>query len=495
LDINNNDDNNDTNPVSGHEEVSKSEVHAAIPLEDSSEGLSSSSTQTNIPKDSGSSELPNLESIIENDSISANSEVVRSNPESFTNPTTVPEIVFDEDEGSSKVSKFDDGSTSANSEVMSSRTTPEGSSSQTTEQSHVETPSQSPRSSSSSKQFPVHRRKNRRNLNSNKNLTNRNLDKCRYGDWKVGDKVIAMWISDGVWRKGIIHEMFGDEVFVIATEDVAVKATKVKKEDLKSISIPIEFLNMVEDQNEEKRVGVKMYGGSNYKYQDDQSQMMNINSMMSFVNCDELFEDSSLEVLTDLLPCMDKSRLETLASLACKDIYKFCTFSSKSYLFLTTLVQFSSDQRRNEIMNEIVDKAELLLRTDTGYSSLLDLVSSADTNMSLISSWICDNLLDISCSGNQRHAEFCVDVFSRMDELGGETQIEVITRFILRHKLLVQLARTSVGSFLLQKLIRIVVSRQGSLKNDVLQVLSTHVQVLCRNPNGVRVLKCLDGFI
>merc|ERR1712126_654713 len=158
----------------------------------------------------------------------------------------------------------------------------------------------------------------------------------------------------------------------------------------------------------------------------------------------------------------DKSRLETLASLACKDIYKFCTFSSKSYLFLTTLVQFSSDQRRNEIMNEIVDKAELLLRTDTGYSSILDLVSSADTNMSLISSWICDNLLDISCSGNQRHAEFCIDVFSRMDEIGGESQIEVITRFILRHNMLVQLSRTSLGSHLLQKLIRIVVSRKGS---------------------------------
>merc|ERR1712126_430448 len=180
--------------------------------------------------------------------------------------------------------------------------------------------------------------------------------------------------------KGIIHEMFGDEVFVIATEDVAVKATRVKKEDLKSISIPIDFLSMVEQHNEVKIDGVEMYGERNYNYPDDQSQMTDINSEMSFANCDELFEDSSLEVLIDLLPSMDKSRLETLASLACKDIYKFCTYSSKSCLFLTTLVQFSSDQLRNEIMNEIVDNAEHLLRTDTGYSSLLDLVSSADTN-------------------------------------------------------------------------------------------------------------------
>merc|ERR1711974_490679 len=121
-------------------------------------------------------------------------------------------------------------------------------------------------------------------------------------------------------------------------------------------------------------------------------------------------------------------------------------------------------------MNEIDDKAGHLLTTDTGYSAVLDLLSSADINMSLIASWICDNLLDICCSGNRRLAEFCMDVFSRLDDIGGETQIEVITRFILGHKLIVQLARTSLGSCLLQKLIRIVVSRQGSLKNDILQV-------------------------
>ena len=69
------------------------------------------------------------------------------------------------------------------------------------------------------------------------------MDQSKYGDWKVGDVVTAMWISDRVWRRGIIHEMSGNKVFVIAAEDVAVKATRVNKDDLKSISIPIDFLN------------------------------------------------------------------------------------------------------------------------------------------------------------------------------------------------------------------------------------------------------------
>jgi len=263
---------------------------------------------------------------------------------------------------------------------------------------------------------------------------------------------------------------------------------------LKSISIPIDFLNLVEDETE-KKIENECIERRNYNYLDDSSQMSNMNSVMSHLNCDELFEDSTLDVLVDLLPSMDKSQLETLASVARRVIYKLCTYSSKSFLFLTTLLQFTCDQLRDEMMNEIVDKAEHFLRTDAGYSSLLDLVTSDSARMSAISSWICGNLMKISSSGNQRHALFCLDVFSRMNEFNGDTQIEEITKFVLSNKLLGQLARTSIGSCLLQKLIRIVVSRQGSLRNDVLRVLRTHVQVLCQSPTGVGVLKCLDGLI
>ena len=77
---------------------------------------------------------------------------------------SVPKIVIEEDEGSSKVSNLEsivveDGSISSAVEVMSSKTTPEGTSSQTTEHAPTESSSPSLKSSSSK---PINFRRRRK---------------------------------------------------------------------------------------------------------------------------------------------------------------------------------------------------------------------------------------------------------------------------------------------------------------------------------------------
>ena len=48
-----------------------------------------------------------------------------------------------------------------------------------------------------------------------------------------------------------------------------------------------------------------------------------------------------------------------------------------------TLLQFSCDKLKNEIMNEIVDKTELLLRADAGHSSLQMVLGLSSVRMNL----------------------------------------------------------------------------------------------------------------
>jgi len=76
----------------------------------------------------------------------------------------------------------------------------------------------------------------------------RDKRKPKPSGWSVGDPVIAMWTSDGVWRRGIIHEMDRGHAFVIASEEEGVMATRVRIQDLKPGAMPMELLNCVEEE-------------------------------------------------------------------------------------------------------------------------------------------------------------------------------------------------------------------------------------------------------
>ena len=66
-----------------------------------------------------------------------------------------------------------------------------------------------------------------------------------------------------------------------------------------------------------------------------------------------------------------------------------------------TLLQFSCDKLKNEIMNEIVDKAEHLLRTDPGYSSLQLVLEFLSVWMNLFDSINCDEIIISIRSSNK----------------------------------------------------------------------------------------------
>ena len=74
------------------------------------------------------------------------------------------------------------------------------------------------------------------------------------GEWRVGDSVLAFWTHDGVWRKGIIHDLDLEtqDVFIVAAEDVGVKATRSNVKDLRPPNIPADLLNYVEEELCEK---------------------------------------------------------------------------------------------------------------------------------------------------------------------------------------------------------------------------------------------------
>merc|ERR1719233_1444196 len=73
-----------------------------------------------------------------------------------------------------------------------------------------------------------------------------NKNKKTQNGWKLGDAVVAQW-DDGVWRQGIVHEVVDDVAFVVSREEM-VKATKVSVAKLRHITIPVDVLNMLEEE-------------------------------------------------------------------------------------------------------------------------------------------------------------------------------------------------------------------------------------------------------
>merc|ERR1711911_289176 len=84
---------------------------------------------------------------------------------------------------------------------------------------------------------------------SSTKLTNRREQRNpKFSGWSIGDPVTAMWTSDGVWRRGIIHDMDRGHAFVIASEEEGIMATRVRIKDLKPATMPMELLNSVEEE-------------------------------------------------------------------------------------------------------------------------------------------------------------------------------------------------------------------------------------------------------
>jgi len=119
--------------------------------------------------------------------------------------------------------------------------------------------------------------------------------------WKVNDVVVAQW-EDGVWRQGVVHEVIDGMAFVVSKEEM-VKATKVTLAKLRNAAIPVDVLNMLEEE--------LVSGNGNDSSTDENSSIIS--------GCDEteLNYSEELDNLLNLLPLID---IETLASSSCTDL-------------------------------------------------------------------------------------------------------------------------------------------------------------------------------
>ena len=136
----------------------------------------------------------------------------------------------------------------------------------------------------------------------NKKIAQKNRKDIRSG-WNVGDAVVAQW-EDGVWRQGVLHELNDDMAFVVSKEEM-VKATKVRLAKLRHSTIPVDVLNIVEDEL--------------MKSNGDESNTDESSSIIS--SCDDESDQVNYsEELVDLLELIPLIDIETLISPSCTNL-------------------------------------------------------------------------------------------------------------------------------------------------------------------------------
>jgi len=141
-----------------------------------------------------------------------------------------------------------------------------------------------------------------RNTRSKK-IADRNQNRETESGWKINDSVVAQW-EDGVWRQGIVHEVIDGMAFVVSKEGM-VKATKVRLSKLRNATIPVDVLNLLEEE---------LVNGDGSESGTDES-----GSIISS-SCDEAELMNYSEELDDLLTLLPLIDIETLTSPSCTDL-------------------------------------------------------------------------------------------------------------------------------------------------------------------------------
>jgi len=125
--------------------------------------------------------------------------------------------------------------------------------------------------------------------------------------WQVGDKVVAQWVEDGVWRNGTVHEIVGDMAYVVCKEQL-VRAAKVRVDKLRHPTMPVEVLNLLEEELakdcEEESLDESTTDVSS-----------SVHEVCEDVHQEEFSDD--LEELLTLLPSID---IAMLTSPSCSDL-------------------------------------------------------------------------------------------------------------------------------------------------------------------------------
>jgi hypothetical protein len=131
--------------------------------------------------------------------------------------------------------------------------------------------------------------------------------------WEVGDAVVARWAEDGIWRQGTVHEIVGDMAYVVSKEQL-VRAARVRLDQLRHSAMPVEVLNMMEEElvrdwEEKSSLESSTEFSSSVPEEVDEE-----------VHDKDVKQDHFSDELEDLLALLPSVDITTLTSPSCSDL-------------------------------------------------------------------------------------------------------------------------------------------------------------------------------
>merc|ERR1712142_732861 len=188
-----------------------------------------------------------------------------------------------------------------------------------------------------------------------------------HGGWKVGDEVVAQW-DDGVWRIGFLHEITKDVALVVCKEGM-VKATKVLLSQLRHATIPVEALNMFEEElleeDEDETSSENVFSDSKGSICDSDVQLENYSrelddllSLIPYIDIETLSSPSCSNLISSLIiviPALSVDQLDILVkSIVEHGLLVPAALQSETFLFarvLVRMVMLTNSDMRGQVLN------------------------------------------------------------------------------------------------------------------------------------------------
>jgi len=187
------------------------------------------------------------------------------------------------------------------------------------------------------------------------------------GGWKVGDEVVAQW-DDGVWRIGFLHEITKDVALVVCKEGM-VKATKVLLSQLRHATIPVEALNMFEEElleeDDDETSSENVFSDSKGSIRDNDIKPENYSkelddllSLIPYIDIETLSSPSCSNLISSLIiviPALSVDQLDILVkSIVEHGLLVPAALQSETFLFarvLVRMVMLTNSDMRGQVLN------------------------------------------------------------------------------------------------------------------------------------------------
>merc|ERR1712142_230141 len=194
------------------------------------------------------------------------------------------------------------------------------------------------------------------------------------GEWKVGDEVVAQW-DDGVWRMGFLHEIVKDVALVVCKEGM-VKATKVLLSQLRHATIPVEALNMFEEElleeDEDETSSENVFSDSkgsicdsDIKSENYSKELDDLLSLIPYIDIETLSSPSCSNLISSLIiviPVLSVDQLDMLVkSIVEHDLLVPAALQPETFLFareLVRMVMLTTSDMKGQVLNSLAVHAD-----------------------------------------------------------------------------------------------------------------------------------------